>query len=715
MSATLDRFPLGGASRLFVRMHRRPARSIRHRSFFTRVRTGHLVFAHDVAIAALSIILALYLRLGEGSFEEYADDLPYRIPLFMLVAGLTFHAFGMYRGVWRYTSVPDLMVIVKAVTVALLVFMPLMFLINRLEEMPRSVPIIQWFLLVVLLGGPRFIYRVWHNRRWIATLDDSNRKVPVLLVGACDNAALFIRAMSGDPTAAYRVVGILDCTGQHVGRRIHSVPVLGLVEELDEAIRRLGARGLRPQRLIMTEPPDRLDAESFGRLLERSEALGLTVARLPSLVDFKAAVNDGRVELRPIALADLLGRPQTRLNRAAIRHLITGRRILITGAGGTIGSELTRQIAALGPAELTLADNSEFNLYSIDMQLREQHVGLMCRSVLCNIRDRERVMQLFEHYRPELVFHAAALKHVPMVELNPGEGVLTNVIGTRNVADAVGCYGALAMVQISTDKAINPTGVMGATKRLAELYCQSLDLAARSRNGSGGPGPRFMTVRFGNVLGSSGSVVPLFERQLARGGPLTVTHPEIRRFFMTVGEAVELVLQASAYGIDQPEHRGQIFVLDMGKPTRVVDIARQMIRLAGLRPEVDIKIEFTGLRPGEKLYEELFDDHETRLPAAVDGVLLATSHPVEIEVLRHAFDELIVISQGHESLPVQRALRRILPSYHPECLLEEDIAAVAGATLPPLLPPAAGSPAHLLGPADLRPTTSLAHVTRSPA
>jgi FlaA1/EpsC-like NDP-sugar epimerase len=678
-----------------------------------KVRKAHLVFAHDLLIAAFSIILALYLRLGVSSFAEYADDLTYRIPLFVIVAGVTFHAFGMYRGLWRYASVTDLMAIIKAVTIALLVFMPLMFLINRLDEMPRSVPIIQWFLLVVLLGGPRFIYRVIRSQRWGLVFEGSSRRqVPVLLVGASDSAALFIRAMSGDPDAAYHVVGILDRTGEDVGRHIHSVPVLGRIEQLEEVIQRIGPRGLRPQRVILADPPDRLDVERFGRLLERAEALGLSVARLPSLVDFRSAVHDSRIELRPIALEDLLGRPQTRLNHTAIRGLIANRRVLVTGAGGTIGGELTRQIAALGPAELTLADSSEFNLYSIDMELREQHVGMMCSPVLCNIRDRERVMQLFETYRPELVFHAAALKHVPMVELNPGEGVLTNVIGTRNVADAAARYGALAMVQISTDKAINPTSVMGATKRLAELYCQALDLTVPARNGSAKPGARFMTVRFGNVLGSSGSVVPLFERQLARGGPLTVTHPEIRRFFMTVREAVELVLQASAYGVSQPEQRGQIFVLDMGKPAKIVDIARQMIRLAGLRPEVDIKIEFTGLRPGEKLYEELFDDQESRLPAAVDGVLVATSCPMELKLLRRAFDELAIIGQDHERPHLQRAIAQVLPTYQPEQVLEED----PGAGSEPAAAILGEQPGTRLRAVDLKAAAGLAHITtRSPA
>jgi FlaA1/EpsC-like NDP-sugar epimerase len=334
--------------------------------------------------------------------------------------------------------------------------------------------------------------------------------------------------------------------------------------------------------------------------------------------------------------------------------------VLITGAGGTIGSELARQIAALGPSRLVLLDSSEFNLYAIDLELREQHAAVPSRPVLCNIRDRERVMGLFAAERPELVFHAAALKHVPMVELHPDEGVLTNVVGTRNVADAAAEYRALAMVQVSTDKAVKPTSVMGATKRLAEFYCQALDL-----EGNGGArGARFMTVRFGNVLGSSGSVLPLFERQLARGGPLTVTHPEIERYFMTVQEAVALVLQASAHGLEEATARGQIFVLDMGRPAKIVDVARKVIRLAGMRPDIDVKIEFTGLRPGEKLYEELFDDTEDRLEGGIQGIFVAVSKSINLEVLRRLFDELAAVSGRRDHAGVSRLLAHAVPSYH---------------------------------------------------
>ena len=354
-----------------------------------------------------------------------------------------------------------------------------------------------------------------------------------------------------------------------------------------------------------------------------------------------------------------MGRAQFVSDRALVEKLIGGRRVLITGAGGTIGAELARQIARLDPSQLILLDNSEFNLYGIDLELREQHVDLPSAPMLCSIRDRERIMAVFAAERPELVFHAAALKHVPMVELHPSEGILTNVVGTRHVADAAAAHGALAMVQVSTDKAVKPTSVMGASKRLAEFYCQSLDLAGERT----GCGLRCMTVRFGNVLGSSGSVVPLFQRQLARGGPLTVTHPEITRYFMSVHEAVALVLEASAHGLEQGEARGQIFVLDMGQPAKIVDVARQVIRLAGMRPDIDVKIEFTGLRPGEKLYEELFDETEARLHSEVDGILIALSKSINLEVLRRLFDELAAAAQHHDCTTLLRLLAHAVPTY----------------------------------------------------
>ncbi|HRQ83340.1 MAG TPA: nucleoside-diphosphate sugar epimerase/dehydratase, partial [Azospirillaceae bacterium] len=375
------------------------------------------------------------------------------------------------------------------------------------------------------------------------------------------------------------------------------------------------------QWLYLAPQQAEVSRDAMRGLFERADALGLTLARLPSLTEFKSALNEGKIELRPIAIEDLLGRPQAALDRGAIADLVTGLPVLVTGAGGTIGAELTRQIAALAPSLLVLMDSGEFNLYSIEMEIRERFPGLSLQAEIGDVRDRDRVFRLMETVRPALVFHAAALKHVPLVEANPCEGALTNVVGTRNVADAARAVACRAMVLISTDKAIRPTSVMGACKRLAEIYCQALDLSPAPQ--ADAQPTRFMTVRFGNVLGSSGSVVPLFQRQLAAGGPLTVTHPDMRRYFMTVREAVELVLQASAHGVAHGEERGKVLVLDMGQPVKIVDLARQMIRLAGFRPDEDVKIHFTGLRPGEKLFEELLSADEAPSKTDAEGVFLA--------------------------------------------------------------------------------------------
>jgi FlaA1/EpsC-like NDP-sugar epimerase len=468
-----------------------------------------------------------------------------------------------------------------------------------LDGSPRSVPLIQWLVLVFMLGGSRLAYRLLRDGRSgvVAVLSDSGeRMVPVLLVGTGLGTSLFIRALRNSPEQLFRVAGILEPGQGQTGRHILGVPVIGRLAELESLINRLEAAGERPSRLIVG---DRLPPETLDGLIGDANRLGINVCRVPEPLAFEDASERDRLELRPIALEDLLNRPQATLDRSAIGRLIEGRRVLVTGAGGSIGSELVRQIAARCPAELVMVDSCEFNLYSIDHEVGTQHPDLAKRALLADVRQASRIHSILQACRPELVFHAAALKHVPMVELNPCEGVLTNVIGTRNVADAVVACGALAMVLVSTDKAVNPTNVMGASKRLAEFYCQALDVEQAGSTG-GGRRTRFMTVRFGNVLGSSGSVVPLFQAQLARGGPLTVTHPEIQRYFMTIPEAVALVLQASAHGIGREEERGRIFVLDMGAPIRVVDVARRLIRLAGLEPGRDVEISFTGPPPGRK-------------------------------------------------------------------------------------------------------------------
>ncbi len=602
-----------------------------------------LTFTHDALLATVSFALASGLRLGPAALApSYLPTLLMATLAFMAIALPTFYLFSLHRQAWRYASMADLAMIIKAVTFAVLLFLLAMFVFNRLVHIPRSVLLIQWCLLIIMLGGPRFADR-WLRTRWgsWARSRSGPRSIPVLVLGTGDEAQLFLRALAGDGAPLYRAIGVLDSGDEMVGRSIHGVPVLGRVADLPAVLARLAKRGVKPQRLIMTDAAERLDGAAKATLFERAQQFGLTPARLPRLTEFKkaggAGDDDGFVDLRPIALEDLLGRPQVALDQAAIAGMITGRRVLITGAGGSIGSELTRQIAALGPARLILVEHSEYNLYAIDLELGERFPRVPRVPLLCDVRDRVRVDQIFARYQPEVAFHAAAFKHVPLIEANPAEGVLTNALGTRSVADAAHAHRAVAMVLISTDKAVNPTSIMGASKRLAEYYCQALDLTARRPDERR---TRFMTVRFGNVLGSSGSVLPLFQRQLAGGGPLTVTHPEIRRYFMTIPEAVGLVLQASTHGLAEPDERGRIFVLDMGEPIKIVDVARQVIRLAGLEPDRDIKIEFTGLRPGEKLREELFDISETPAATSAAGVLAAMPQPIEFGRLKAAMNRL---------------------------------------------------------------------------
>ena len=347
-------------------------------------------------------------------------------------------------------------------------------------------------------------------------------------------------------------------------------------------------------------------------------------------------------------------------------RLVQGRRVLVTGAGGTIGGELARQVAALRPAELVLLDNGEFALWQIDSELAELAPDVARVPVIADIRDAVRIRALCLQYRPELVFHAAALKHVPIVEAHPLEGLLTNAVGTVILAEAARAAGAQAMVLISTDKAVNPTSVMGASKRLAEMYCQALDISGRR----GDAGMRCITVRFGNVLGSTGSVVPIFQHQLARGGPLTVTHPEMRRYFMTVREAVGLVLQASwvGAGAQSPEflRDGGIFVLDMGPPVKILELARQMIRLAGLRPDVDIEIKFTGLRPGEKLFEELFHGHEPAVPTPYPGLLMARPRTADAAIVARAIEEIAIACRAGNVTAALAQLGRLIPEFAPD-------------------------------------------------
>ncbi len=638
-----------------------------------RINPAYVAYGHDIFMAAISFVLSLFLRMGESSQLLPPEFVVLGTVTFTAVAAAVFWPMGLYRGVWRYASLNDVIQITKAVTLTVLIFLPVMFLISRAQFLPRSLPAINWLVLIVLLGGPRFAYRLFRDRRIDWTLEKRDEpRVPVLLIGAGDGAEAFIRAMSRRHNAAYRVVGVIDEKGSRVGRNIHNVPVLGSLHELESVIDQLKRRSSKPRRLVVTK--DQIGREAMEHLLDLAQHSGMLLSRLPQLTEFKAGAAD-RIEVRPVAVEDLLGRPSAVLDRSAMQRLIAGRRVLITGAGGTIGSELVRQVADFAPADLCLVENAEFNLYAIDQAVARSHPQLPRHAVMADVRDRGRLDTVFAEHRPELVFHAAAMKHVPVVEAHPTEGILTNAIGTRNVADMCRTYAVRAMVLISTDKAVNPSSVMGATKRIAESYCQALEIQ-RAKNVDGSSDwPRFVTVRFGNVLGSTGSVVPLFQQQLADGGPLTVTHPDMTRYFMTAREAMELVLQASTIGANTSDRDatettaiapGTIFVLDMGQPVKILDLARQVIRLANKRPEKDIEIVFTGARPGEKIHEALFHEQEPLAATDQEGILLARPRTADIKLLSHLLDELEQTARAGNLSRALALLQQMVPEYTPE-------------------------------------------------
>jgi O-antigen biosynthesis protein WbqV len=623
-----------------------------------RLNRHALTFLHDILVAMIAFSLALWLRMGGDVGALPSGAVSNSLLLFTATCAVVFAAERLYRAVWAFTSVRDLIHILRAVTIAVTAFVIIAFVFTRLEGVPRTVPFMAWFILLAGLGGSRLAFRLMRERRLSALWQRSGSgRVNVLLVGAGDEADLFLRAVEANPQAPFHVVGIVGENEKRVGRVIHGVEVIGSLDRLPEIVGKLRAKNIAPSRLVLTRAITRFNGGLVAQLLEQSTALGLGLSRLPAITDVRHDVASlTAVRDQPIMLEDLLGRPETKLNRDDIRALVKGRRVIVTGAGGTIGSELVRQIAELEPQHLTLCEFSEFNLYRIEMEVKENFPYQSLRTALADVRDAVRMEELFAEEKPELVFHAAAIKHVPIAEENAREAILTNVVGTRVVADCALRANVAAMVLISTDKAVYPSSIMGATKRLAEMYCQALDLASTNT--------RFITVRFGNVLGSTGSVVPRFQEQLAKGGPLTVTHPDITRYFMTAREAVELVLQASALGVRPGDQRGKVLVLDMGEPVKIADLARQVIRLAGFKPDEDIKIVYTGLRPGEKLHEELFAAAEELIPSAADGVKLAKSYTAELGPLKAALTTLAgQVQTGADDEAAAKSLAALVPEY----------------------------------------------------
>ncbi len=566
--------------------------------WFERLRSRTAAFLHDLLMVPAAWLLAYWMRFNlEPIPSQYLDMALHVLPLVMGLCASIYWLFGLYRGVWRFASLPDLIRIFKAVTAATVAVVAALFVYNRLQDLPRSVPPLFLLLQLMLLAGPRLSYRWLKDHR--LALGTGSR---VLVVGAGRAGEMLVRDMLRDRERTYFPVAFVDDRLRRQGGDIHGIPIRGSTEEIPDLVAELDID------LILLAIPS-ASAHEMQRLVALCERAGRafrTVPQLQNLLTGQVTIN----QLRPVSIEDLLGRNPVILDWGGIRAGLADRVVLVTGAGGSIGSELCRQIIAAKPRRLLLVDNGEFNLYRLEMELAERHPGLDSARHLLDVADEVAIDALFFRERPQIVFHAAAYKHVPLLEDQIRAAVRNNVLGTRVVAEAAGRWGCERFVLISTDKAVNPANVMGASKRAAEILCQ--DLALRSST-------RYMTVRFGNVLGSAGSVMPLFQRQIEAGGPVTVTDPDIERFFMTIPEACQLIMQAAVIGAG-----GEIFVLDMGEPVKIRYMAEQMIRLAGLEPGRDIEIGYIGLRPGEKRFEELFYDAED---------LVATSHP-KIHVAR---------------------------------------------------------------------------------
>lgn len=547
------------------------------------------VFGHDVAAAACAWILAFLLRFNFAIPAHYIDNMVHTLLWVVPLQAIIFWRFGLYRGMWRFASLPDLKRILVAVGIgALAVPVVLLMMQQTAVVVPRSVLVLDPLLLLLIMGGSRLAYRSWKEHKMYGLLQAQGK--PVLIMGAGDAAAMLTKELARNQD--WQVVGLLDDQVAYRDRQIHGVRVLGSLDELPEWAKQMGAAH------AIIAMPSATHAER-RRALDICAASGIETLTVPSFDDLVS----GRVsisQVRRVEVEDLLGRDPVELDDAGLHELIGSQVVMVTGAGGSIGSELCRQIARYQPEMLVLFELNEYALYRLEQEFREALPQLRIVCVIGDVKNAARISGVLQRYRPSVVFHAAAYKHVPLMEWgNVCEALANNVVGTHTVASACKAAGVDKFVLVSTDKAVNPTNVMGASKRLAELVCQGLQEPM---------GTRFVMVRFGNVLGSSGSVIPKFREQIAKGGPVTVTHPEVTRYFMSIPEASQLVLQAGLMG-----QGGEIFVLDMGEPIKISHLAKEMIRLSGFE-EGDIKVVYTGLRPGEKLYEELLADDEQSLP-----------------------------------------------------------------------------------------------------
>jgi FlaA1/EpsC-like NDP-sugar epimerase len=615
-------------------------------SIFSSFKSPHktaVVILHDLIIICGAFYLAVASRFGSLWPYLFNEPTIFKSIFLLVVAQLvTLYASGLYRGVWRYSSVSDLIRVIKASSLAIMASFMLVFLFTRLEAIPRSLFFINWAYLVMGLGGGRLLYRVTRDFYYNGPHVIKNRK-RLLIVGAGAGGEQLVREIKKNPALNLHVVGFVDDAPYLQRKILHGIPVLGVSDDLPTIIRKRGV-----QSVFIAIPS--ADGPQIRRIYNLIRKIPIEIKVLPQLSRMLYE-KISLTSLESIKIEDLLGREEVKLDLELLEKMLTNKRVLITGAGGSIGFGLCEQLAQFKPARLIALDLSEYNVYTLEQNLRNRFPDLSLNALVGDVRNEQSMAGLFEQEKPEVVLHAAAYKHVPIMEFNPYESVRTNIIGTKITAELAVKYGAERFVLVSTDKAVNPTNVMGCTKRIAEMVVQRI----QSRS----PETKLMTVRFGNVLGSSGSVIPLFRKQIEAGGPLTVTHADITRFFMSIPEATKLVLQAGAMG-----NGGELFVLDMGEPVKILDLAKEMISLAGLHEGVDIHIKVVGLRPGEKLFEEPLFGKES---------VLQTNHPM-VKVCRastvtdsfmNQLNQLLILPPNSKREEFTHLMKVIVSDYQP--------------------------------------------------
>jgi FlaA1/EpsC-like NDP-sugar epimerase len=619
-------------------------------SVLLKYRRLFIVLAHIAAFAAALMLSFLLANNMQFRPEWLLKQYPYLLVPFIVIKLTFFGLFKQYRGWWRYVGISDLIGITAASLVSTVVIVVLWFILLNTASVRRSwyfeniaaisqgVFMADLFATVLFLAGLRMAIRLYHEE--FRTVEGGRLK-RFIIVGAGNAGEALLREIHRMSPAAYDVIGFIDDDQVRQGLSIHGIPVLGTVDQLPKICKE---RNIEEIAIAMPSATH----QQLRRVIQICEGTKIRFRTVPSLIDI-ASGKFSVSQIRDVDISDLLGREAVQLDLDLIAAFLTGKAVLVTGAGGSIGSEMCRQICNFKPKLLLLVEQAENPLFYIEGELRKHFPNTALEGLICDITDKARVDQIFEKYRPQVVIHAAAHKHVPLMESNPGEAVKNNVVGTRVVADAADRYGTSNFVMISTDKAVNPTSVMGSSKRIAEMYIQDLNRTSHTD---------FVTVRFGNVLASEGSVVPIFKKQIAEGGPVTITHPEMKRYFMTIPEASQLVLQAAAMG-----KGGEIFVLDMGEPVRIVDLARELITLSGFRPGEDIEMVYTGPRAGEKLFEELSIDGENMQPTRHPKIVIWKNIPMDTQGLLAGINELLEVVRTQDHHLVLDKIAQLVPEY----------------------------------------------------